>query len=265
MKYKLGILGAGKMGSAVLFGIIKSKAVGKKEVLLYLHGDNSVKKFGEELKYDYTRDLSSFFSSCEVVLLAGKPQTFGEIVAVSDGLNFDGKCIISIAAGITAAYLKSHFKGADIIRCMPNTPALINMGVTTVSSFASEKYTEFAKKIFSSVGKVYEIDESLMDDTVALNGSMPAYLYTFANSFIKSAEKSGVPYETAKGLVAESIISSANMILKSDDDIDTLIKNVCSKGGTTVAGLEKLEEGKFSENIDECVRACAKRSRELAK
>ena len=265
MKYKLGILGVGKMGSAILKGITNAEIVEKNEIYLHLYDDSAVRLYGEELKYNYTRDVRTLFSSCEAVILAIKPQTFGEIVAISDGIDFAGKCVISIAAGITIDYLKKHFKNAEIIRCMPNTPALINMGVTSIASEANKEYTDFAKKIFSSVGKVYETEEGIMDYTVPLNGSMPAYLYYFAKAFIDGAAESGVPYETAESLVTESIISSANMIIKSDDDIDTLIKNVCSKGGTTIAGLEKLEEGKVDESIKKCFKACAERSKELAK
>ena len=265
MSYKLGIIGVGKMGSALLNGIMSSKILKKEEVFLGLYDEEGVRIYGKEQKYNYSLSAKEVFSSSEAVILAIKPQSFPEITPVADETDFTGKCIISIAAGISIDYLKTHFKNADIIRCMPNTPALIKMGVTALANSASKKWVDFAKEIFSSVGKVYEIDESLMDLTVPLNGSMPAYLYYFAQSFIDSAVKSGVPYETAKALTVESIISSANMILKSDDDIETLIKNVCSKGGTTIAGLDKLKEGNFSEAIENCYKACAKRSKELCK
>ena len=104
-----------------------------------------------------------------------------------------------------------------------------------------------------------------MDATLPLNGSMPAYLYLFAKSFIDIAVKNGVDYETAKKLTAESIISSSKMILSSPDSIDTLINNVCSKGGTTIAGLYELYDNNFKEAVEKCYDACYRRSIELAK
>ena len=102
-----------------------------------------------------------------------------------------------------------------------------------------------------------------MDATVPLNGSMPAYLELFAKAFIDKAKMDGIDAEIAKKLVCESIISSASLILQSEDDIDTLIKNVCSKGGTTLAGLDKLYEYNFEKAIYECSEACKNRSSEL--
>ena len=104
-----------------------------------------------------------------------------------------------------------------------------------------------------------------MDASLALNGSMPAYLELFAKAFIDKAVEDGIDYEIAKKLTCESIISSASLILQSDEAIEQLIKNVCSKGGTTLAGLDKLYEYKFEEAIYECSEACKNRSKELSK
>ena len=149
---------------------------------------------------------------------------------------------------------------------MPNTPALINMAVITyASNNFDSKYVSLAEKIFGSIGSFYKINENQMDATLALNGSMPAYIDLFIKAFIDKAVKDGIDYETAKGLTVESIIASCNLVLKSNDDIDTLIKNVCSKGGTTIAGLDKLYENNFVKAIEECSEACKNRSKELAK
>lgn len=135
------------------------------------------------------------------------------------------------------------------------------MAVATVCS--KNKDYSLAINILNSIGKCYEIEEKYMDATILLNGSMPAYLELFAKAFIDKAIKDGIDYDIAKQLVCESIITSANLILKSDEDIDTLIKNVCSKGGTTLAGLDRLYDYKFEEAIYECSEACKNRSKEL--
>ena len=262
--YKFGILGVGKMGSSILNGIMKANLYEKKDILLNLYSEEEVNYYGKELGFNYVNDPKKLFESCNLVLLSIKPQVFPQIEDIAKSIDFSGKGILSIAAGITLDYLHSLFKGADIIRVMPNTPAMINMAVATVcSKNKNSKYYSQAIDILNSIGKCYEIDEKYMDATVPLNGSMPAYLELFAKAFIDKAKMDGLDAEIAKKLVCESIISSANLILQSEEDIDTLIKNVCSKGGTTLAGLDKLYEYNFEKAIYECSEACKNRSSEL--
>ena len=263
--YKFGILGVGKMGSSILTGIIKSGLFKKNEILLNLYTDEEVDKYSKE-GFNYVRSPKELFLNTSLVLLSVKPQVFPEIAEIAKELDFEGRGIMSIMAGITISYIEKSFKNADIIRVMPNTPALINMAVATVcTNNIKSIYYNQVFEILSSIGVAYPIDEKFMDVSLALNGSMPAYLYLFAKAFIDKAVKDGIDYDLAKKLTCESIISSANLILKSDDDIQTLINNVCSKGGTTIAGLNKLYENDFEKAIYECSEACKIRSQELSK
>ena len=264
--YKFAILGVGKMGSSILNGILEAKIYDKKDILLNLYSKEEIEYYGNKLGFNYVTDPKLLFESAELTLLSIKPQVFPEIEEIAKSIDFNKRGIISIAAGITLDYLHSLFKNADIVRIMPNTPALIKKAVATITSKNKDsKFYDIAFKIFNSIGKCYEIDESQMDATIPLNGSMPAYLELFAKAFIDKALKDGIDYEVAKGLVCESIISSAELILKSDEPIETLIKNVCSKGGTTLAGLDRLYDYKFEEAIYECSEACKYRSKELKK
>ncbi len=262
--YKFGILGVGKMGSSILNGILEANIFKKEDILLNLHSDEEVEYYGNKLGFKYVRGAKDLFENSKLILLAIKPQVFPEIEDTAKSLDFKGKGIISICAGITLDYLDKLFKGAEIVRIMPNTPALIKMAVATICSINTKTETyKLAFEIFNSIGKCYEIDEKFMDATIPLNGSMPAYLELFAKAFIDKAVLDGIDPEVAKKLVCESIISSANLILKSDEPIETLIKNVCSKGGTTLAGLDKLYENDFEKAIHECSEACKNRSAEL--
>ena len=266
MSYKFGILGVGKMGSSILRGIIASGVFKKEDILLNLYTDEEVKTYGDEGFTYVKNDPKRVFELCDLTLLSVKPQVFPEVAKIADELDFNGKGIMSIMAGITISSIEVRFKNAKIIRVMPNTPALIKKAVATVcSKDINSIYYNQVFDILSSIGVAYPIDESKMDESLALNGSMPAYLELFAKAFIDQAVKDGIDYETAKKLTCQSIISSASLILKSDESIDQLITNVCSKGGTTIAGLEKLYEYKFEEAIYECSKACANRSRELSK
>lgn len=257
---KLGILGVGKMGGAILKGLIAAGIYEKSEILLGVHQ----KEQEEALKaqgYVATTDLSRLLSESEILLLSVKPQTLPEVLQKSDV-----PAVISICAGISIDYLKGFFEKACIVRAMPNTPAFINEGVTTYcSNDTLSPYFEKARKILESVGRAYPITEDLMDATLPLNGSMPAYLYYFAKCFIEEGIRNGIDPDTARKLTADSIKASAMMILNSSEPVDTLIQNVCSKGGTTIAGLNKLEESDFKEACEACFLACKDRSIELGK
>ena len=263
--YKIAILGVGKMGGAILDGIVKSGLYNKKEILLYVHSEEKKDKY-LNLDYDVTMDVNDLFKSAETIILAIKPQMFSSVLEDAKKYNFKDRAIISIAAGLTINYIEGFFKNAFIVRAMPNTPAQIGKGVTTLCSKDSNNpYFKVALNIFNSIGKAYKIEENQMDDSLALNGSMPAYLFYFAKGFIDQAVEDGIDFEVAKELCLEAIKGSADLVLNSKETIDTLIDNVCSKGGTTIAGLNMLKDNGFIDSIKKCSKACGNRSKELSK
>ena len=261
--YKFGIIGLGKMGSALLNGVLKSQIYKKEEILLSAHSEEK-KKYYLENGFNVIQDNVSLIEQCEIILLAIKPQIYWTI---KDALSNDykNKCFISIMAGISLKELNNTFIRASIYRAMPNTPCLINKGTTTICALKNDDFLPSISNIFNSCGTSYFIKEENMDMTLALNGSMPAYIDYFIKGFLESAIKNGLDEKLAKNLLLDSISGSVELIRQSKDNIDTLINNVCSKGGTTIAGLNKLEENNFLKAIDECYEACKIRSIELAK
>lgn len=262
--YKLAIVGLGKMGSSILEGILSTKVFNKNEILLGLHDPIKANEYINK-GYNATSNINDIYDNAEIIIVAIKPQGFKDSFITAKNYDFKGKCIISIMAGIKIQTLEEFFKNAYIFRAMPNTPALIRCGVSTICYNSENEYKDNVKNIFNSFGNGYFISEDLMDASLPLNGSMPAYLYLFAKDFIDNGVANGIDYETAKALTANSIIASAKMILESPDSIDTLINNVCSKGGTTIAGLNELYNNGFEDAIKKCYEACMNRSIELAK
>ena len=263
--YQIAILGVGKMGGAILDGVLKSGVYQKEDILLCVHSEDKYNKFAS-LGFNVTLTPEDVFENAKIILVAIKPQMFSTVLETAKNYDFSGRCVISIAAGLTISYIQTYFNNAFIVRAMPNTPAQIGEGVTTLASTDNENiYFTSALRVFRSIGVAYPILEKEMDDSLPLNGSMPAYLYLFAKAFVDEAARCGIDYNIAMKLAAESIKASADMILNTNDDIDTLINNVCSKGGTTIAGLEKLKEKGFEEAIYECAKACSLRSKELSK
>ena len=262
MKYQLGILGLGKMGSSILSGIIKSKIYQNEEVLLFDVNDELKKKYGD-LGYKFSDSEQSLIDNVEMLILAIKPQMF----KVLNNLKINNDLVvISIAAGKTIKDLEEIFGKQQFIRVMPNTPSLISYGATAITKSANvlEETFNKAKNIFESIGVVEEIDESLMNEIIPVNGSMPAFLYYFVEAYIDDATSCGIPYESAKRLACEAVIGSAKMILETGKPIKELINDVCSPGGATLEGLRVLKENNFQEIIKESNKACIKRAYELS-
>lgn len=260
--YKLGFLGVGKMGSSILLGIIRSGMYKTDDIMLYDPSNEVKSKFNE---FTFSTNEKELVENVEILIVAVKPQMFNELKKHDYDLH--DNVIVSIVAGKTMDDLKDVFGEQLFIRVMPNTPALISSGATAISRYHNVTDVIFnkVKNIFETIGVVKEINDSLMNEIIPTNGSMPAYLYFFAKAFIENAVKHGIDYNIAKELAAEAIIGSAKMILESEKSIDDLIKDVCSPKGATLEGLKVLEDNKMKEIIDEACDACIKRAYELSK
>lgn len=261
---RFGILGLGKMGGSILSGIIKSNIYRKSEILLFDVNDAIIN--------NYTKDGFTFASSekelieeSEIILIAIKPQMFYRLKEIN--LCITDKTIVSIAAGKTINDLKEIFGNQKYIRVMPNTPALISYGATAIArdKDVDDETFEMVMGIFKSIGIALEIPEDKMNEIIPVNGSMPAYLYYFAEGFIEDAVKNGIDYEVAKKLTCEAIIGSAKMILETNKSIPELIKDVCSPGGATLEGMKALDEGNFKDTIYKTSKACIDKAYELSK
>lgn len=264
MKYKLGILGLGKMGSSILFGIIRSNLYSKDEVLLY-DVNEEVKNDLKSKGFKFSCNEQELVENVDTLLIAIKPQMFYKLKE----LNYSNLSltVVSIAAGKTIANLQEIFGNQKFIRVMPNTPALISHGATAIArgENVDEKTFLKVKEIFASIGVVEEIKEDKMNEIIPINGSMPAYLYYFVQAFIEQGVKDGIDYEVAKKLACEAVIGSAKMILETDKSIDQLIKDVCSPGGATLEGLYVFENEKFKETIYKASIACVNKAYDLSK
>ena len=261
---KFGVIGYGKMGSAIVKALLDKNLVTKKDLLVYDTYAPTCEKISES-GIDVAKSLQQVFDESVVVLFSVKPQeldnVFGKIEC-DKSLN-----IITIMAGVKISRFSAKFKNAKIARVMPNTCATIGLSASSLcfSANCEQKDKALFYEIISSFGSVSIIDESLMDEVIPLAGSFTAYAYYYAKAFIDSAVSRGVPVDVATKLVTDSMIGSAEMIKRSGKDLDTLISDVCSKGGTTLAGLDKLKQAKVDVAVDECCKACSERSRELGK
>lgn len=261
---KFGIIGYGKMGSAVLSGMLKKEIITKQEVVVYDTFEPTCQKLKDQGFY-VANSINELFSKSDCVLFSIKPQ---ELQNVFNQVEFNKEIkILSIMAGVKIDTFKQKFASAKVCRVMPNTCAMIGMSASSVcfDKDCIQEDKDFFVSVVSSFGSVSIIDESLMDEVIPLAGSFTAYAYYYIKSFVDSAICRGVDEKTAINLVTESMIGSVNMVKQSGKDLQTLINDVCSKGGTTLAGLKVLEDNNLSKIVHECSVACAERSKELGK
>ena len=251
----------GKMGSSILRGIINNGLYQKEEIAFYAPSLLTQEKY-QNLGIALKEDERALVSSSDIIILAVKPQKYDEILAKLKDIPTEGKIFVSLAPGKTIAMLTKRLVGAAVCRAMPNTPAQIGKATTTLS-FNGTSISSVID-IFSSIGSITIIEESKIEEAIPLQGSLPAYLFLFAKAFIEKGKEHGLSEAEAKELLFNSIIGSAHLALASNEDIDTLIDQVCSKGGSTIEGLYKLKDGHFEDAVKDCYEACLKRGKELA-
>lgn len=263
----VGFIGCGNMGFAIMKGIlsadigsdIKLYAFDKSEAALEKAVAAGVVGLGS---------APEVVGSCKYVFLAVKPQQLDEVLEEIASQVTEDTVIVSICAGITDDYIRSKtIPDAKVVLVMPNTPLLLGEGATALAMGDRCTDDEFGLvcDIFSSSGKVAVIGKDKMKEIIAINGSSPAFIYLYAQAFIDYAESVGIDREVAKELFSQSLIGSAKMMTDSGKTITELITMVSSKGGTTLAGLEKLREGGLHKTVEECCKACTKRAYELSK
>ncbi len=261
---KLGFLGAGNMGSAIIKGIAKSGL----EVELFAYDKNT--EMLEELKKYGVKPCKSeaeLAEKCGYILLAVKPQVLGEVLDKLKGSVGDNHVFISICAGISSEFIKFHtYSNVKTAIVMPNTPAMLGVGASAIArdEAISDEEFEFAQKVIGSCGLVKEIPMDKMKEIICVNGSSPAFIYLFAKGFLDYAKDVGIDNQTALELFAQSLTGSAKMLTDSGMTVDELIKQVSSPGGTTLAGIDKLNQGNFIGTVKEACKACTERAYELA-
>ena len=262
----IGFIGAGNMGYAIMKGIAGSDM--KNEVSLYAFDKYTpILDRLSELSVAKCESGKEIAEKCKYVFLAIKPQQLDEVLEeIAPAVNNE-TVIVSICAGISDEYLaKRTIPGVKVALVMPNTPLLLGEGASALSKSDSLSEEEFSLvcRIFGSCGIYEVVPKDKMKEIIAINGSSPAFIYLYAKYFSDYAESVGIDKTAAKNLFAQSLIGSAKMITDSGKTLDELIEMVSSKGGTTIAGLDKLRENDLKKAVDDCCKACTQRAYELA-
>jgi pyrroline-5-carboxylate reductase len=262
---KLGFIGVGNMGGAIIRGLL---AVGQvsRENLVYYDPDPARQAQMAELGAPAARDNSEVMQA-PVVVLAIKPQVMGAVVAEVKGFARPSHLIISIAAGVTLAALAEAFPESRVIRVMPNTPTLVGAGMAALApgrGITPEDLT-LAQELFQAVGEAVVVEERLMDAVTGLSGSGPAFVAVFIEALADGGVKMGLPRPLALTLATQTVLGTARLCHEQEMHPAVLKDLVTSPGGTTIAGLHALESGGFRGAVMNAVSAAAARSKELGK
>ncbi|MDE7163003.1 MAG: pyrroline-5-carboxylate reductase [Clostridia bacterium] len=266
-QFKLGIIGCGFMGSAILKGVADSEFIRAKKIIVSDTDEQKLDKIGEEFGVCVSNDNKFVAENSEYLLLAVKPQTFGDVAKTLEGVC--PQKVISIMAGVKKAAIKNSF-GVGLIkvaRCMPNLPCATGFGMMGVDMSDYNKNTDdtdFVSNLFGCLGQVLSVPEDKLDAVTGISGSGPAYTFIFIDSLIDAGVKQGLTKDEAKLLAMQTVWGSCSMLMEDDRPLPELIMSVCSKGGTTIEAVKVFEQNNFRGIISDAVAACVKRSKELS-
>jgi pyrroline-5-carboxylate reductase len=259
------LAGAGKMGGAMLTGWLNAGVALSRIAVIEPHLSEDLRKLAAlDLRINPTTDEAGPLAA---LVVAVKPQNFGEAAALLKTFTQPSTLVVSIMAGVTIAKINAACGGV-VVRAMPNTPAAIGRGMTVAAPAPSVSAAQraFADALLRSTGKVEWVDdEALMDAVTAVSGSGPAYVFLLAEELARAGIAAGLPAKLATKIARETVSGAGELLHQSDLDAAILRKNVTSPGGTTAAALDVLmgKDG-LEELMTRAVAAATKRSKELA-
>lgn len=263
----LGFIGAGNMGGAILKGAINSGFLKPDEIMISDLNKELVAQTSQTYGVAAAADNCALVSACDWILLAVKP-VYLQGVIQEIRKKCQGKKIISIAAGWTVEKLHASFgPGCQLLRVMPNTPALVGAGYAALCAETTLEPAdlEWAKRLFGTLGKVEVLPERLFDAVTAVTGSSPAYVFMFIEAMADAAVRLGMTRPMAIEAAAQAVFGSAKMVLDTHQHPAVLKDQVCSPAGTTIEAVQALEKAGFRSAVMEAMAACADKSQAMAK
>jgi pyrroline-5-carboxylate reductase len=265
-KKVIGFIGTGNMGEALIAGLLKAKFTVPEHILVYDADGERLRSIQKKYGVKKASDNNHLSSQCDIFLLCVKPQSMKEVIEeIADSLD-PSKLLISIAAGVPLHAIETYARRQlRLIRVMPNINVLVQEGVSAIApgNLATDEDIKWAKAIFDCVGKSIAIHEPLMDAVTGLSGSGPAYVFLMIEALTDAGVHLGMTRSQAFTLVTQTVMGSVKLLSETGEHPSLLREKVTSPGGTTAAGLYKLEEGGLRKVLIDAVIAATQRSKEL--
>ncbi len=266
MQKPVGIIGGGNMGEALIAGITQSGLLNSGEILFFEPRSDRREFLRKKFSVSPGASNQDLVNRAPTIILAVKPQSVPEVLLEVASAMTSHHLLISICAGVPLDYIQSFFvRPIRMVRAMPNTPALIQRGATALapSPVAKPEDLSVAEAIFQAVGITVVVKETQMDAVTGLSGSGPAYIFSVLEALAAGGVKEGLPQDVALALTTQTVLGAAHLIQVTANHPATLRDQVCTPGGTTMAGLYAMEEGGFRLALMNAVIAATRRSKEL--
>ncbi|MBU1087792.1 MAG: pyrroline-5-carboxylate reductase [Candidatus Omnitrophica bacterium] len=263
-KIKIGLIGAGNMGQAIIQGLAADNCY---EISIYEKDVSRANLISRKYKAR-KKKLEQLTNDCNLIIICVKPQIIDSVLDLIKNQLKPDQLIISIAAGINTRHIEQRLgKNIPVIRVMPNMPALIGQGISgfCLGKYARTMHVKQVIRIFSAVGTTIAIDEKQMDAFTAVAGSGPGFIAYITDCLISAAIKAGLDKKTAKSLCVQTLQGTINLIAQTGIEPKELAEKVASKGGTTEAGLKVLKTKQTAAIIQQTIKAAAKRAKELSR
>jgi pyrroline-5-carboxylate reductase len=265
---KLGIIGTGNMGGAIIGGLIKVGLLKPEKIFAFDVDDKKLDEFCQTHRINKCASNTEVVKQSDLILLSVKPQNMREVLEDIEPAVTDDKSFLTVAAGIPTVFIEGLLKkDIPVVRAMPNTPGLIGSGATAIAPgrLANEVDMKIAETIFSSIGIVVMAEEKDLDAVTALSGSGPAYFFLLIECLTKAGVAVGLSEEMAETLAKQTALGAAQLALNSDDTPAELRKKVTSKGGTTEAALNVFQDEKYEDIVKKAIKAATDRAGELSR
>ncbi|MES2730129.1 MAG: pyrroline-5-carboxylate reductase [Bacteroidota bacterium] len=265
---KIAIIGCGNMGMAYAKSFLQYDLVKKENLLLVEKNAERMEALREFNSGVVTGIIDATLGSYDLMIMAVKPQDFSIVATALREVIQPSQLVLSIMAGISIDTLRQKLNHPLIVRAMPNTPALIGMGMTAFAAAPEMEVSQIRKveNLINATGRsVFLEEEQLLDAVTALSGSGPAYFFYIVKSMIEAGKQMGFEESLATQLVKQTMLGSFHLMNNSDKSLDELISAVTSKGGTTEAALKQFTEGELNQVLTKGILAAENRAKELSK
>ena len=260
--FKVGIIGVGNMGEAILKGLVEKAKINAPDIVITDINQERVKDLIE--KYNVAgSDIRRVVKLSKIIFLAVKPKDLESTLEPVEDLFTEDKILISVLAGVKIEKIKKIIDKPFIVRIMPNTPALIGEGVIGVSFEKNIEEKDYILSLLKTLGEVYEVKEELLDAITGLSGSGPAYVFTFIDALAQGGVKMGLSYDMALKIATQTVLGSAKLLKETMQHPAVLRDKITSPAGTTIYGLHELERKNFKDAVISAVESATKRSKEL--
>ncbi len=265
---KIGVIGGGKIGSALIRGILQAGLVHKNQIIVSAPRQSVRQSLAKESGVRVTSDNVEVTDFADTVILTVKPQGVDSVLREIALKIAEEKLLVSVAAGVPLSRIESHLsKGSRVVRVMTNTPCVAGVAASAYArgSHATKEDLDRVERILKSVGIAFHLEERYLDAVTGLSGSGPAYVFLFIESLADGGVQAGLSREVALKLALQTVYGSAKLAWESGKHLAQLRDEITSPGGTTIAGLYALEKGGFRGIIMEAILKATERSQALGK